>query len=73
MPRRIFRSRAYQLAQEPESLVMIARSGSRGDNSQETRCGLIGLAGCMARSSSVFHQSSVQPSIFLRQRGRTFR
>ncbi len=45
MPRRIFRSRAYQLAQEPESLVMMARSGSRGDNSQVTRCGLTGLAG----------------------------
>jgi len=38
MPRRIFRSRAYQFAQEPESLVMIARSGRRGDNSQATRC-----------------------------------
>src|ERR1700733_15644793 len=44
IPRRIFTSRAYQLAQEPESLVMIARSGSNGDNSQATRCGLTGLA-----------------------------
>ena len=49
MPRRIFRSRAYQLAQDPESLVMIARSGRRGDNSQATRCGLMGWAGCSAR------------------------
>src|ERR1700760_3916815 len=31
MPRRILRSRAYQLAQEPESLVIIALSGSRGE------------------------------------------
>src|SRR5947207_1754191 len=60
MPRLIFRSRAYQLAQEPESLVMIARSGRRGDSSQATRCGLIGEAGCIARSSSVFHQFAVQ-------------
>src|ERR1700740_3485723 len=67
VPRLIFRSRAYQLAQEPESLVMIARSGRRGDNSQATRCGLIGLAGCIARSSNVSHQSRVQPSISLRQ------
>src|SRR5439155_16533932 len=67
MPRRILRSRAYQLAQDPESLVMIARSGRRGDNSQATRCGLIGSAGCIARSSSVFHQSRVQPSMLLRQ------
>ena len=44
MPRRIFKSRAYQFAQEPESLVTITRSGRRGDNSQVTRCGLIGLA-----------------------------
>ncbi|MHC2621453.1 hypothetical protein ACVIW2_003485 [Bradyrhizobium huanghuaihaiense] len=45
MPRRIFRSRANQLAQEPESLVMMARSGRRGDNSQATSCGLTGAAG----------------------------
>src|SRR6185437_7138191 len=44
MPRRILRSRAYQLAHDPESLVMIARSGRRGDSSQTTRCGLTGLA-----------------------------
>ena len=67
MPRRIFRSRAYQLAQEPESLVMIARSGRRGDNSQATRCGLIGWAGCMARSSAVSHQSATCFSMCSRQ------
>src|ERR1700738_3567617 len=46
MPRRIFRSRAYQFAHDPESLVRITRSGSLGDSSQATRCGLTGLAGC---------------------------
>jgi hypothetical protein len=66
MPRRIFRSRAYQLAHEPESLVITARSGSRGDNSQVTSCGLIGFAGCSARSSSVFDQSLTLPMILLR-------
>ena len=55
MPRRIFRSRAYQLAHEPESEVMMARSGRREDNSHATRCGLTGCAGTIARSSSVFH------------------
>src|SRR5215472_895351 len=63
MPRRIFRSRAYQLAQEPESLVKIARSGSRGDNSQKMRCGLMGLAGCIARCSRVFHHSRMFASM----------
>src|SRR6185437_8052940 len=63
MPRRILRSRAYQLAHEPLSLVMMARSGSRGDNSQATRCGLIGLAAACARASSVFHHSRIQPSM----------
>src|SRR3954453_5676990 len=67
IPRRIFRSRANQLAQEPESLVMTARSGNRGDNSQVTRCGLTGSAGCRARSSSVFHQSLTLASMVLRQ------
>ena len=33
MPRRIFRSRAYQFAHDPESLVMITLSGSRGESS----------------------------------------
>src|SRR5690606_37379654 len=41
IPRRILMSRANQLAQEPESQVMMALSGSRGDSSQATRCGLI--------------------------------
>ena len=67
MPRRIFRSRAYQLAQEPESLVMIAWSGSRGDSSQATRCGLIGLASAMARSSSVSHHVLVTACDLSRQ------
>src|ERR1700710_61112 len=40
MPRRALRSRAYQLAHEPESLETIALAGIRGDNSQTVRCGL---------------------------------
>ncbi len=58
MPRRILTSRAYQLAQEPESLVMIAWSGSRGDSSKATRWGLIGSAATMARASSFSSQSA---------------
>src|SRR3954468_21816913 len=41
-PRWTRRSRAYQLAHEPESLVMIASAGRRGESSHVTRCGLIG-------------------------------
>src|SRR4051794_30549466 len=67
MPRRIFRSRAYQLAHDPESDVMMARSGSRGDSSHATRCGLTGCAATMARSSSVFHHEATLASTFLRQ------
>src|ERR1700739_546286 len=67
IPRLIFRSRAYQLAQEPESLVMIARSGRRGENSHTTRCGLTGLGDVIARVSSGFHPFAVQASRGLRQ------
>ena len=57
MPRRIFRSRANQLAQEPESLVMMARSGSRGDSSQVDALRIDRRRpAAVARSSSVFHQ-----------------
>ncbi len=56
MPFRIRTSRAYQFAQDPESLVRITSSGRRGDSSQVTRCGLTGLAGCMARLSIRSHQ-----------------
>src|SRR5262252_1712515 len=66
MPRLILISRAYQLAHDPESLVRITRSGSRGDSSQVMRCGFTGLAGCVARSSRVFHQLAKFDSIFLR-------
>ena len=55
-PRRIFRSRANQLAQDPESEVMIARSGMRGESSQVTRCGLTGLALAIAREVSRAHR-----------------
>src|SRR3569833_4425473 len=67
MPRRIFRSRAYQLAQDPESLVRMTLSGNLEDNSHATRCGLTGLAGCMARPSSVFHHSPAFLTIPSRQ------
>ncbi|OIQ65067.1 hypothetical protein GALL_533780 [mine drainage metagenome] len=66
MPRRILRSRAYQFAHDPESLVMITRSGSRGESSHVTRCGLTGLAFAIARFSSVFHQLETFFSISVR-------
>src|ERR1700712_971252 len=67
MPRCTFRSRAYQLAHDPESLVTIAFDGTRGDNSHTVRCGLTPVcAGSCARFSSMVHQSAVHPSIFLR-------
>lgn len=67
MPRRILMSRAYQLATEPESAVMMQFSGNRLDSSQNTRCGLIGLADAIARSSSVFHQAATPVSMPRRQ------
>jgi hypothetical protein len=67
MPRRILRSRAYQFAVEPESAVRMQFSGRRGDNSQNTRCGLIGSADTIARSSSVFHQATTFFSMVVRQ------
>jgi hypothetical protein len=63
MPRRIFRSLAYQLAQDPESLVTIAFSGNRADTSHATRFGLTGSAGCIARSPKSFHQAATYFSI----------
>ncbi len=42
-------------------------SGSSGDTSQNTRCGLIGSAGTIARSSSVFHQDATPSSTVFRQ------
>src|SRR5207248_4487699 len=48
MPRRILRSRANQFAADPESQVRMQFSGRRGDSSQNTRCGLMGLASSMA-------------------------
>src|SRR3954469_8426817 len=40
MPRRTLMSRAYQLADVPESADRMQSSGSRGDSSQKTRSGL---------------------------------
>jgi hypothetical protein len=71
MPRRIFKCLAYQLATEPESAVMIALSGSRGDNSQNTRCGLSGSALAIARFSSVSHHS-LTPLSMPRRHGDSF-
>src|SRR5207302_366607 len=56
MPRRILTSRAYQLVPEPVSQAMTHFSGSLGDNSQNTRCGLSGLASCIARFCRTSHQ-----------------
>src|SRR5205085_3242131 len=67
MPRRNFRSRAYQLAVDPESAEMMHLSGNRFDASQKTRCGLIGFASFMARSSRTFHHVFTSSSIFVRQ------
>src|SRR5438128_11713920 len=58
MPRRILRSRANQFAADPESQVRMQFSGRRGDSSQNTRCGLMGLASSMALSSRSFHHFS---------------
>src|SRR5205085_2631727 len=46
-----------QFATDPESAVMMALSGKRGDNSQNTRCGLSGSAEFIARDSRVSHHS----------------
>ena len=67
MPRRILMSRPYQLATEPLSPVMMTFSGSRLEHSQNTRCGLIGSAGSIARSSSVFHHLATSCSMSRRQ------
>ena len=45
---------------------MMQFSGSRFDNSQNTRCGLMGSADIIARSSSVFHQSAMPVSMLRR-------
>src|ERR1041384_6524110 len=67
MPDRTLRSRAHHPAQVPESAVRIALSGSRGESSQNTRCGLIGSADSIARRSITFHQSATQPAMSSRQ------
>jgi hypothetical protein len=67
MPRLIFKSRAYQLAAEPESELKIQLSGRRGETSQKTRCGLIGWASLMAMASSIFHHAATPFSIVSRQ------
>ncbi len=51
-------SRAYQLATDLLSPVMITPSGSRGESSWKMRFGLTGSAGSIARSLSVSHHSA---------------
>ena len=60
-------SRANQFAADPESDARIARSGSREDSSQNTRCGLSGSASFIARRSITCHQSATPASTSLRQ------
>ena len=67
MPRRILMSRPYQLATEPLSPVMMVFSGRRLEHSQKMRCGLIGSAGIIARSSSVFHHFATSLAMSSRQ------
>src|SRR5688500_12152016 len=52
IPSRMFSSRAYQLASDPESAVMIHLSGRSGDNDQKTNCGFNGEASFSARTAS---------------------
>src|SRR5215471_5222678 len=73
IPLLIFRSRANQLAAEPESEVRMQESGNRGESSQKTRCGLIGLALLMALASSTFHHLAILFSIVCRQERSSFR
>ena len=67
IPERILMSRAYQLAAEPESAARMQPSGSRGESSWNTRCGLSGSASCIARRSISCHQSRTSFSILSRQ------
>src|SRR5438132_1001846 len=67
MARRIVISRAYELADDPESVVKIPLSGRRGDSSQNTRCGLMWLALFMARSLRTLHQAATFFSTCWRQ------
>src|SRR6185437_4545288 len=66
MPRRILMSRAYQFVPDPEAAAKMQPSGTFGDNSQNTRCGLIGSPASCAMASSVFHPSLTFLSIFSR-------
>src|SRR5579875_3344807 len=59
--------RAYQLADDPESAVMIALSGSLGDRSANSFIGLIGSADTSASIAMVSHQRATFFSIFSRQ------
>ena len=67
MSPRNFSCRAYQLADDPESAVTIALSGSRGDSSQNSRIGLTGSASTMASASMTSHQRATLDSIVSRQ------
>src|SRR5690606_508459 len=58
MPGRNLMSRAYQLAEDPESQVMMLLSGKRGESSQKTRSEFTGSPSSKARASILFHQSA---------------
>lgn len=73
MPLRIFRSRANQLAADPESAARMQSSGRRELSSEKTRWGLIGSASFIARDSSKSHQSATPDSTCSRQDRSAFR
>src|SRR5690242_17401677 len=73
MPSLILRLRANQFAEDPESEERMQRSGSRGDNSEKTFCGLIGFALSSARASITFHHCLISFSSFSRQERSCFR
>jgi hypothetical protein len=62
MPRLILRSRAYQLAHDPESLVRMTRSGRRGDSSHV-------MGAMVSRSRWRGGLSTSRPSAVLAVRG----
>jgi hypothetical protein len=73
IPARSFRWRAHQLAAVPESAVVMQPSGRSGESSWNTRCGLIGSPGSIARSSSTRQPRSTQPSTSSRHDRSAFR
>ena len=73
IPARSFRWRAHQLAAVPESAVRMHLSGRSGESSWNTRCGLTGSPGSIARSSSIRQLRSTLRSICSRHDRSVFR